>query len=285
MHSYWDGGYSRCLVNGAIASCLPKHLRVVQSDGIVGDTEYNRICASYGRSPNALQSESSLSEGRLACLCTRSTTRTDLVYLPFDDDTFQYGLEAVLSRFPKPAWEDRKPIAFWRGGASGFDRPSLRLRVALALASHPHSDVRITPWGGWESGQGVPSELFAPRCSIEDHLRHKYLLVVDGNCIASNHQWVFGSGSVPVMVTHPDNQYWFQPFLRPMVHYVPVQYDLSDLQERIDWLVSHDTEAKQIAEAALAFSREVFSPEFQRTYLIAHTSTATSPSSEEGQDS
>jgi len=48
---------------------------------------------------------------------------------------------------------------------------------------------------------------------------------------------------------------------------VPIKYDLSDLKEKIDWLREHDADAKAIAENALAFSREVFSSEFQRRYI------------------
>jgi spore maturation protein CgeB len=71
------------------------------------------------------------------------------------------------------------------------------------------------------------------------------------------------------MVTHPDNDYWFKRYLKPMVHYVPIQYDLSDLAEKITWLVEHDDEAKKIADNAMAFSKLFFSPEFQRNHLIA----------------
>jgi hypothetical protein len=69
------------------------------------------------------------------------------------------------------------------------------------------------------------------------------------------------------MVTHPDNEYWFKKYLVPMVHYVPIQYDLSDLHEKLQWLVDHDNEAKKIAENAMKFSKTVFSSEFQKAYV------------------
>lgn len=203
----------------------------------------------------------------VGCLCSRSMERSNLIYLPLDDETFRVGLEQVLSGIPMPAWEDRVPTAFWRGGSSGVDRPSLRVRVATHLYGHPNTDVRITPWGGWEAGQSIPPELFAPRIEVLEHFLYKYLLIVDGNCIASNHQWVFGAGAVPIMITHPENRYWFQKHLKPMVNYVPIQYDLSDLKEKIDWLVANDAAAKVIAENALELSRTIFTPEFQKKYI------------------
>jgi hypothetical protein len=103
--------------------------------------------------------------------------------------------------------------------------------------------------------------------AIEQHFAYKYILIVDGNVIASSHQWVFGSGSVPIMVTHPGNGYWFQKYLEPMKNYVPVSYDLSDLDEKIEWLVAHDVEAREIADNALRLARTVLSSEFQKKYI------------------
>jgi hypothetical protein len=283
---YWDGGYSRCHVGRDIESyvqavirkhSLPISFVFSKSDGFLGDAEYRRLCSQLGRSTEALTGESWYMDLEakkvpgtfpiVGCLCSREFARSNLVYLPLDDATFRDGLESVLAPFKKPAWNDRKPIAFWRGGSSGHDRPTLRVKIATALASHPNADVRITAWGGWENEQSIPPELFGARCDLGEHFKYKYILIVDGNCIASNHQWVFGSGAVPIMVTHPSNVYWFQKHLVPMVNYVPIAYDLSNLTEMIDFLVANDDKAKQIAEAAQEFARTVFSPTFQRKHI------------------
>lgn len=274
---YWHGGYSECHVGGAIESyisdsikrnALPITFVCLSSDGFLCKEEHDRL-------QNAgLRSEAQYSEFErmgpnpvLGCLCSRGIHRPNLVHLPLDDETFRIGLKAVLQDIPSPPWDQRRPVAFWRGGASGLDRPSLRVRVVEHLLHHPNSDVRLTPWYNWEGGKNIPPEFFAPRCTLADHFKFKYILIVDGNCIASNHQWVFGSGSVPIMITHPLNQYWFQTYLIPMVHYVPIAYDLSDLKEKIDWLVANDDKANQIAMNAMSFAEEVFSPSFQRKYI------------------
>jgi hypothetical protein len=111
-------------------------------------------------------------------------------------------------------------------------------------------------------------EHYGPKCGLDEHFRYKYILIVDGTHIASNHMWVFGSGAVPIMITHPDNDYWFRRFIVPMVHYVPIEYhDLSDLEEKIKWLQEHDFEAKNIMNNAMHLAETVFSPEFQQQYL------------------
>lgn len=286
-HIYWDGAYSRCHVGGPLERYVRESLQRIgfpttvvlsKADGFLSRKYYGTVYPSPAEelSP-VLPSETTLvyleslrrpaTYPIVAALCSRGVERSNLLYLPLDDETFEVGLAQVLRSIPSPAWEDRLPLAFWRGGASGLERPALRVRVAQELDGYPHADVRITPWGNWESEHAIPPHLLAPRCDLATHFRYKYIFILDGNCIASNHQWAFGSGAVPIMITHPENRYWFQSYLKPKVNYVPVKYDLSDLKETLTWLRENDAQARAIAEAALALSKEIFSPEFQRAYI------------------
>ena len=61
---------------------------------------------------------------------------------------------------------------------------------------------------------------------------------------------------------------WFTEFLIPFVNYIPIQYDLSDLKEKIEWVINNDSEAEKIAQNALQLSREVFSSDFQKKYVM-----------------
>lgn len=285
---YWSGGYSHCHVGSSmeqyVFQAITRHSKKIsavftQSDGIIDDEEFNRMIETLGREDKAnspaskvfteLETAKRIGTDAIICmLCSRRFDRENIMLLPLDDRTFDEGLTSVLSSVTKPRWEDRKPTAFWRGGSSGCERPTLRLRVLDCIHDFPHADVRFTP-GGWDfNDKVIPKEYFTDkRASIEDHVQNKYILIVDGNCIASAHQWVFGSGSVPIMITHPENNYWFKRYLKPMVHYVPIQYDLSDLKEKLQWLVDHDEEAKEIARQAMLFSNTIFTPEFQRAYV------------------
>lgn len=284
---YWRGGYSECNVGSAmeqyVASAVRRYPAVsavfTQSDGLIGQEEFDRFSTvmghtNTGNTPAGKEYQMLESSGRqqtipIVCmLCTRQFSRPNLLLLPLDDDTFNRGLKAVLGGFAQPAWEDRKPQAFWRGGSSGCDRPMLRHRVMDCVFDHPSADVAFTP-GGWPANDAlIPARYFkSSRVDLAEHMKYKYIFIIDGNCIASAHQWVFGSGSVPIMITHPDNDYWFKRYLKPMVNYMPIKYDLSDLQEKLEWLVSHDAEAKEIANQAMYLANTVFTPEFQQAYI------------------
>ena len=45
---------------------------------------------------------------------------------------------------------------------------------------------------------------------------------------------------------------WFEPALRPYVHYMPVASTLANLSDAVRWLRAHDAEAQQIASRAAA---------------------------------
>jgi len=277
----WNGFLSRCLSNGPIVSYVNKCLQpystysvFIQSDGIMSQSEYDRMICSLNRpdesnTPESMYSllESQATKTIICMLCSRQLYRHNLLLLPLDDHTFQYGLSNVLSELNLPLWKDRFNVAVWRGGSSGFDRPSIRMKVVDSLYTNKNADVRFT-YGGWPINDNIiPSEHFKNRMTIQEQVYYKYIFIIDGNCIASNHQWVFGTGSVPVMITHPDNNYWFKPYLKPMINYVPIEYDLSDLDEKLEWLITHDDDAKNIAKNAIEMSNRIFTPEFQQLYI------------------
>ena len=252
-----------CIRTSNMTAIVPK------SDGVIGDEEFDHMIASLGRMETVVtpgreyRRLEALAENPIICMHSSRCFKSDtLMLMPWSDNVFDNGVN-----FPQMKWEERKSVVVWRGGSSGFYRPSIRMEVVDRLFDVPNTDVRFVR-GGWPINDDViPDYHFGRRMSVEEQLTYKYHLVIDGNTPASNGQWVFATGSVPIIITHPGNRWWADTELRPMDNYVPVNYDLSDLVEKIEWLVGHDTEAQRIAQNALALSQRVFSPAFQRGYI------------------
>jgi len=60
---------------------------------------------------------------------------------------------------------------------------------------------------------------------------------------------------------------YIHDYMKPMVHYVPIKEDLSDLKEKFEWAESHPDEAKQIANEATKLMRYLTSEEgFREMY-------------------
>jgi len=210
----------------------------------------------------------------IVALCTRSFKDDRILYFPLDDCSFVYGVNyhvdsRITNQIP---WNARLPIAYWRGGVSGGSYPTIRTDFMQKFCDSKIIDAKFLR--NWASPDRIgPISIYDTRIfdterrDINDHIRHKYIFIIDGACIASALQWVFASGSVPILVTHPDNEYWFRRYLRPGFHCVVVNYDLTDVEEKIQWLIDHDKEAEMIARNAREFSSVIFTPEFQQNHL------------------
>ncbi|MCL1910174.1 MAG: lipopolysaccharide biosynthesis protein, partial [Kiritimatiellaeota bacterium] len=73
----------------------------------------------------------------------------------------------------------------------------------------------------------------APKMSISEQLRHKFILAIEGNDVASNLKWIMSSNSLAVMPP-PEFETWFmEGTLVPDVHYVCVAPDFSDLDDKL----------------------------------------------------
>eukprot|EP00439_Symbiodinium_sp_Y106_P086387 s275_g32.t3 len=96
--------------------------------------------------------------------------------------------------------------------------------------------------------------LFAPRLSAEDFELYKYQIALEGNSATDRLAWQLFMGSVVLIPDQPWQVMGPLRMLQPWVHFVPLSYDLSDLVDRLQWLISHDPEAKAIAQNGVAFA-------------------------------
>jgi len=64
-------------------------------------------------------------------------------------------------------------------------------------------------------------------------------------------------GFVILWQQSPQSQ-WFHSELKAWVHFIPLNHDLSDIFEKIDWLRNHEDEAERISQNAIRFSKHHF---------------------------
>ena len=187
---------------------------------------------------------------------------------------FSHGFQALRTLAIEkalPDWRDRSDAVFWRGVGSHNGRDLRgepireladipRLQLALRLRDRPHADVGVT--GAWhDQPQASTLELLEdnrilrPPASMAEHARFKFQVDIDGIANAWATLERFLCGSCVLKVGTPFEM-WFYPRMRAWEHFVPVRADLTDLEERQDWCLSHPGECQAIAEAGqqLAFS-------------------------------
>ena len=104
----------------------------------------------------------------------------------------------------------------------------------------PNSDIKDT------SKESKHLPFYSPYTPIKQQLRHKFIISIEGNDVASNLPWIMASNSVAFM-TKPKFEGWFmQGRLIPNYHYVLLKDDYSDLEEKIEYYSSNEEEALEI---------------------------------------
>ena len=188
--------------------------------------------------------------------------------------------------FAKEAvWKSKIKLVMWRGFTTGgihvdgvwqsnqLDTWWMLPRACLVLYSLEHPelvDARFTQVVQAERGvakQMARRGLLAPFMSVGEQLRYRYLIDVDGNsCTYSRFYWILRSRSVPLKVASSNIQ-WYYRGLKPGIHYVPVEDDLSDLADQIAWLRAHDDEAKKIGLISCQFAQDFLNQEMVLRYM------------------
>ena len=183
------------------------------------------------------------------------------VYLPLDDGFFNHGACTFFKNM-SPKWEDKSDKLFWRGSCSGAGgNVSLRARFVKILYNYEGAEnVRLS--SRWSEGKDIDEKYFAERVDYREFLKYKIHFIIDGNSIASSHMWGFCTKSIPFLISN--GICWFSPYIKPYVHYVPVEYDLSNLIEQVEWVKNNDDKAKIIAENAYQFAETFFSSKCQK---------------------
>jgi len=94
--------------------------------------------------------------------------------------------------------------------------------------------------------------LLANRLNLQQQSEYKYILNLEGNVAAYRLSYELSSGSV-ILLAKSKWKMWYTNMIKPYVHYVPVQEDLTDLITQIKWCIENDEKCSQIAQNAKFF--------------------------------
>lgn len=135
-------------------------------------------------------------------------------------------------------FEEKEDKLIFRGEIHG--KPH-RIRFFEKWAGQPGFDLGDTATN-WDSPWP------AKRIPIPAHFHYKYILVLEGNDVATALQWIGESNCVPVM-SRPTVENWLMHgAMKPGVHYIEINPDFSDVAEKIEYYNAHLEEAKRISE-------------------------------------
>jgi hypothetical protein len=151
-------------------------------------------------------------------------------------------LETLASK--ETAWSQKENRAVWRGGLTGHaNETDSDLKVCLSMErcrlvynSHDASalfDARLTNTRGKVPDTVGGRAILGERMNINNMLEYKGLVVLEGKDVAPALRWAMLSQSVILMPTPRFTSWVIEELLEPWVHYIPLQDDLTDMEEKI----------------------------------------------------
>ena len=72
--------------------------------------------------------------------------------------------------------------------------------------------------------------------------------------------YAFLTGSLIFCLDSPQ-KLWYHDYLKPMIHFVPVKEDLSDLKAKLMWARKNPEEAARIAGSSRTLAKSIFHPD------------------------
>lgn len=180
-------------------------------------------------------------------------------------------------------WNNRRPVAFWRGATTGArtaadDWRSLE-RIKLCELARKHQNTGLIDAGISSvvqfSGPAVreieKSGLMLDEVPWQDWNGYKYQIDIDGNTNAWSGFFQRLLTASPVLKVESSRGLlqWYYDDLRPWQNYVPVAADTSDLMDKIRWLNRNDRLAQEIGHRGFQLADELsYERELQRSVPV-----------------
>jgi hypothetical protein len=150
------------------------------------------------------------------------------------------------------------PVPFRKKANQAIFRGKIRFSRVREKFLRMYFDTSICDCGVVGKNDGYPEKWVTPKKTIREHLNYKFIMTLEGNDVASNLKWVMSSNSIAVM-TQPTCETWFmEGKLIAGYHYIRIQDDLSDLEEKLTYYIDHPAEAEQIVHNAHEYVSQFF---------------------------
>ncbi|KAG7356122.1 glycosyl transferase family 90 protein [Nitzschia inconspicua] len=172
-------------------------------------------------------------------------------------------------------WSKKMNMAVFRGqltgSREGYDKTlsdeenCYNLKRCRLVYNHANStliDASLT------STRGRLPDILNGVTLVGDKVRLNYLLqfkgiiMIEGNDVASGLKWALLSQSVVLMPPPKHTSWAMEELLQPWVHYIPLDDFATNVEERMQWIVDHDEEARRISERASLWMEDlIFHPD------------------------
>ena len=94
------------------------------------------------------------------------------------------------------------------------------------------------------------------KISIEEHLKYKFILCIEGVDVATNLKWVMSSNSIAIMAKPKVESWFMEKKLIGNFHYIEIKDDYSDLEERLNYYINNVDKCLEIINNANEYVKQ-----------------------------
>jgi len=155
------------------------------------------------------------------------------------------------------AFKDKLNIVFWRGTTTGAPNRSANRFILVEKWFNKNNNIDV----GFshicrEKYKHNYINYVKEKVTIDKFLEYKYILSVEGNDKDSGLNWKLNSNCV-VMMARPGVTSWLmETTLIPNYHYVLLNNDFSDLEEKLEWCNQNQDKCIEIIKNANDFMKQ-----------------------------
>lgn len=104
-----------------------------------------------------------------------------------------------------------------------------------------------------QTNKGGNVKWIKPKVSIEDHLKDKFILSLEGHDVATNLKWIMSSNSIAVSPPLKMETWYMEGTLIPDEHFICIAENYENLEEKLNYYIEHPNEAKEIIKNAKGY--------------------------------
>lgn len=139
-------------------------------------------------------------------------------------------------------WSSKKNDVVWRGVTTGKILRENFVRKYNEIYNIGFSSVLK------HKRDNISKDLVKGFLTIEEQLKNKFIISLEGNDVATNLKWLLASNSVPIMPKPKKESWLMEGLLKPYVHFIPLDDNLNNLHDVLKWASKNDSYCKDIAD-------------------------------------
>ena len=145
-------------------------------------------------------------------------------------------------------FQDKKPLLVWRGAAHQANRQAFLEK----FHSNPLCDAKCI------HKKSIDKPYHGDFMSIQNQLKYRYILSLEGNDVATNLKWIMASQSLAVTPSLKYETWLMEGLLQPDVHFVHIEDDFSNLEEKLSFYQKNPKAACKIISNANQWMSQFF---------------------------